>query len=404
VLGILGAASCETLNIGNTPDPNRFQITGVSFSSTTPVAGSDVTATINFMGVSGPFTFNVNFADCVTPATQTVTAPAGATSATLTFTLDAFLLADDPDGKDCNVTVNGSDANGSLSTVTGSFHVTGIPNQLPTISGVFNAADCSVTVTVADADNEDVTVAVTGTTDTNDPADQVVTGGNGTATFFFSPTDIVAGADSDVTFTATDASGGAATTPAVVHVTCPGFTPAADTLYAIPLSTTTTVGTPVTVLVFTGDPANPFQYMTGVRVVTTAAVGDFDYDSGSFNVGMPGGAADDVDGIWSAMGINNGDFLLAPDSFYNPVDAGGGLTGLDFNVTPLGGSDLTGSENGALFNFGATFSTPGTYTLGFQQTNVVNRTYYQDGNQAPDYFWADITNNHAGIPNSVTVN
>jgi len=110
-----------------------------------------------------------------------------------------------------------------------------------------------------------------------------------------------------------------------------------------------------------------------------------------------------VDGFWSNMsGISNGDFLLAPDSFYSPVDAGGGLTGLDFNVTPLGGSDVaTGS--GALFNFGATFTTPGTYTLGFQQTNVVNRTYYQDANQAPDYFWGDITNSHAGIPNSITV-
>jgi len=179
--------------------------------------------------------------------------------------------------------------------------------------------------------------------------------------------------------------------------------PAADTLYAIPLSSTVAAGDPVTIEVITGDPANPFQYLTGVRVTFPTAAG-VDYVKNSFNVGATGGAADDPDGFWTAMGSPT--FLLAPDSFYQVTDdvqdGDPAIEALDFNVTPLGGSDVT-TGSGPLFNFQVTFANAGTYQLGFQQTFTVNRTYYQDGNQAPDYFWGDITNNHAGVPNSVTV-
>jgi hypothetical protein len=280
---------------------------------------------------------------------------------------------------------------------------------------VFNAADCSVTTTTADLDNEDVTVSITSPgTGVNTPANQVVTGGNGTSTFFFSPTDILAGANTSVTFTATDINNGVSLVPAVVNVVCPGLVPAADTLYAIPANSNVNAaaseaaaeadaGSQCTIVVVTGDPANPFQYMTGVRVTFPVAAG-VGYVKNSFNVGTPGGAADEVDGFWTNMGSPT--FLLAPDSFYavtdDVQDGDPALECLDFNVTPLGGSDVdTGS--GALFNFKAFFRNAGTYTLGFQQVFTVNRTYYQDTNQAPDYFWGDITNVHAGVPNSVTV-
>jgi len=92
---------------------------------------------------------------------------------------------------------------------------------------------------------------------------------------------------------------------------------------------------------------------------------------------------------------------LPPESFIIETDLGGGVTGIDFNATPVGGSDRT-TDEGALFNFGATFAA-GHNTLGFQDVSGVSRTYYTDSNAAPDRFWGDITNSHAGIPNSVEV-
>jgi hypothetical protein len=183
-----------------------------------------------------------------------------------------------------------------------------------------------------------------------------------------------------------------------------------DTLYAYPVERHVQPSEPVTIVVASGRPANPFQYMTGVRVTVPQEAG-FHYVKNSFNVGAPGGAADDPDGFWAAMEFDPGsateqtrgmNFLLAPDKFYTVVDAGAGLSGLDFNVTPLGGND-TQAAWGPLFNFQATFDYAGRWQLTFQQTNVVNRVYYQDHNQSPDYYWGDVSNNHVGIANSVTV-
>jgi hypothetical protein len=46
------------------------------------------------------------------------------------------------------------------------------------------------------------------------------------------------------------------------------------------------------------------------------------------------------------------------------------------------------------------FGKAGTYQLGFQQFDVVNRTYYQDSANT-EYFWSDIDNE--GVPNTVVV-
>jgi hypothetical protein len=283
------------------------------------------------------------------------------------------------------------------------------------VSSTADNTACTVTVTVADPDNDDVTVAVTtlpAAFGTAAPANQTVTGGNGDVTFSFSAADLFAGANGDIVFTATtpaDATG--VTTTATLN--CAGITLDADTIYAIPTTGSIAAGDKVTIVVATGVPANPFQYLTGARVTIdqgsgalyvggTAAAGGTADVPGSFNAGAVGGAAGDVDGFWTCMAPGGG-FLLPPDNFIQRSDAGGGLYGFDFNVTPLGGSDVTTCE-GALFNFQLEIPNPGTYTLGFQDVNVVSRTYYQDGNQTPDYFWGDFSNNHAGVPNSVTVN
>jgi len=97
----------------------------------------------------------------------------------------------------------------------------------------------------------------------------------------------------------------------------------------------------------------------------------------------------------------SGGFLLPPDNFFAESDLGGGLVGIDFNVTPIGGSDIT-TASGALFSFGATFAA-GENILGFQEASNVDRTYYSDSTQSAHYHWGDIGNDHAGIPNSVRV-
>jgi len=199
-----------------------------------------------------------------------------------------------------------------------------------------------------------------------------------------------------VTFTQDDHRGGTATS--TVTVTCPPFHLAFDTLYALPLQSTVAAGDPVTIVVATGVPANPFQYMVGVRVTAPKSSG-FAYVPNSFNSGSVGGSTfGDVDGFWTCMEPTG--FLLPQNyGIYQRQDAGGGLYAYDFNVTPLGGSDVSTCD-GALFNLQATFTTPGTYHLGFQAENGVSRTYYQDGSQTPDRFWGDITN--ADAP-SITV-
>jgi hypothetical protein len=403
---LLVANACETKNVGGGLDPCRFTFYSLSFSDTRPLAGSDVTATFGFGSCSAPYTFVFTFSDCVSPPVQTVVVPVeGQNHASLTFTLEEFTASQFPNGKNCSVVVTGTDGRGSIAgPVTGTFHVEAITIPPPEIWLTFNAATCAVTATAADPNGEDVEISVTALPPSLqvDAMTKTVVGGSGTVDFFFSPADIIAGGSGVVTFAATNGFGD----PGVgtIHVSCGEVHIIPDTLYAIPAVSAVNAGAPVRIIVLTGDPASPFQYMTGVRVVTDSGSG-FKYVDDSFNVGMPGGDADDVDGIWAddELALGNGDFLLAPDSFYDPVDAGGGLRGFDFNVTPLGATGNMQVGEGALFNFEATFDTPGTYTLGFQHFETVNRTYYQDNNQASDYFWSEITNVHLGVPNSITV-
>lgn len=103
---------------------------------------------------------------------------------------------------------------------------------------------------------------------------------------------------------------------------------------------------------------------------------------------------------------------MAPPGFHSPPDGtdftysmytplGDGATWTyDFNVTPISGHDMTNAK-GALFNVELTFPA-GVNVLGFQQMQGVSRTFYSDG-AANEYFWGDSSNDHPGVPNSVTV-
>jgi hypothetical protein len=123
---LLGLCACENQGRLVSPGgpPLRPMITGVTFSDTTPKAGETMAATINFSGIGGPTEFTATFSDCVMPLVHIVTAPAGATSVQLEFSLDDFTTTEDPDGKDCSITV--SETSGAwFGLVTGSFHVEG---------------------------------------------------------------------------------------------------------------------------------------------------------------------------------------------------------------------------------------------------------------------------------------
>ncbi|MCB1216135.1 hypothetical protein KDL44_02000 [bacterium] len=163
-----------------------------------------------------------------------------------------------------------------------------------------------------------------------------------------------------------------------------------DALYVVATQPRMNVDENACFVVLTGRTAHPFQFLNGVGVVCTGNAGPnaYSYDAGAPD--LDDATYKPVDGIWADMG--SGSFLLPPDSFTSAVDLGDGSWRIDYNITPLGGRDI--EAYGMLFNFELSFSEPGTYTLGFQDVNVVSRTYYQDSTAAEDHFWSDISNNH----------
>ncbi|MBN2082849.1 PKD domain-containing protein [bacterium] len=173
-----------------------------------------------------------------------------------------------------------------------------------------------------------------------------------------------------------------------------GYVLPADSLAAIPAQTTASDGDHVLITVRTNQTASPFMYLTGVGV--TMETGN-DYVSNTFNVGSPGGERDGVDGIWVV--IDPTGFLLPSDFMISPSDIGGGRQRLDFNVIPIGGNQVA-SGTGDLFNFELEIHS--SVTLGFEQFHDVKRTYYGDS-EMNEYFWGTISNNYAGVPNSITL-
>jgi hypothetical protein len=388
------AASCDTENVGNPP---------VFFAANiTAPAGpfhrlDNTTWTVNIVGGSAPYTVDWNFGGAATPNTVNTAGVAGTSSnTTVQLTAEGTFTV--------NVTV--TDANNVTATDSESITVLAALNQPPVVnSAVFNAAAKTITVTVSDPD-DGATLTVTATPPAGVVLDSntktAAATGPLTATFNVSASDIIAGATGNVGISVSD---GIATGDFAggVSVTLDPLAPAADALYCIPLTGSAATGADVQVLVLTGVPANPFQYMVGAGVTIES---DATYVGQSFDVGVPDGTADvgsvnPVDGIWATMNPGGG-FLLAPDNFIQSTDIGGGRERWDFNITPLGGSNLT-TASGALFNAKFTFSAAGTKTFGFQDVSGVKRTYYAD--DATEYFWGNIANDGTGgIPNSVTIN
>jgi len=169
----------------------------------------------------------------------------------------------------------------------------------------------------------------------------------------------------------------------------------AERLYAFPLRTVVTTADTARIIIASGPTEAPFQYMNGVALMVNTGAAFVD---GSLNVGAPGGALAEMDGIWQAVQPDS--FLLPSDYMIQERSINSGQVCIDFNVTPLGGDEVT--CGGMLLNCELSFAQPGKYVLGFEQHHDVKRTYYSDG-ASTEYYWGDISNEYEGVPNTITV-
>ena len=392
-LGLLAlVSSCDTLNIGS-GQPQRLSIelsAPVATGANAPGLFGSETATFSaaIIGVNGPFNISWNFGGAATNTTSTL-AVAGTSTVSVTF-------VDLAAATDFTATATVTDGAGVSQSDSVTFNVGATQNQSPSIDSLTFAGG-TISVTGSDPDGDSLTFSAS-----LDSGDVTVSGPNGanatSASFGVSPNDILAGGNFTVTVTADDGKGGTASDS--VSGSFDAFPLADDTLYAIATASSASAGGNVRIVIATGDTANSFQYLNGCGVVCENGAS---YAATSFDVGTPDdtpdvGSANPIDGVWGDMGATS--FLLAPDNFITGTDLGDGTSRTDFNVTPLGGSDIT--ANGLLFNFEYTFASAGTYTLGFEAVNVVSRTYYQDSTAATDFFWGDINNTHDY--NTITVN
>jgi hypothetical protein len=388
---LLLAVSCDTKNIGTTGLPGRGPVVTV----TVPAGMNGIEVhnwVVSWVGGTAPYTIAMTMG-----GGTTANVPAG-TAAVSPFTqaftmVNASLTAD----ATYTYTIVVTDAQGQAGTATARYTVGPTLNQAPTIaSAVYTAPNLVVTVNDPD-DGETLNVTVTVPTGlaVDNATKAAAATGPLTATFVWSATDFVAGGSGTTTVTVSD---GDATATQDVLITITAFPLVDDTLYAIPSPTVVANGDPavgqeatgdaVTVQFLTGVPAHPFQYVVGIGLVVES---DAYKVAQSFNVGAIGGASDAIDGIWAIM--NPIMFILPPDGLIVSTDLGDGTERWDFNLTPVGGSDLT-TASGALFNYQFKFAAPGVKHLSFQQVNVIPRTYYNDG-VPTDYFWGDISNNAA---------
>lgn len=401
-LGIL-FTGCDTLNVGGDLPTFGPQITSFTVTPADPAGlfgNENATFTVAFQNGTGPYTIDIDFGGAAVPNVSD--APATSPFSTTVTLVD---LAAAQSFTATAVVTDSTGIAGRASTLT--FNVGATRNAAPSIDSITVAANV-VTVTVSDPDGDTVTVTLDSATGglQGTPASR-----SGSGDFTFSASDVFAGATGTATFTADDGNGGTDTDTSGTITIAPLVLPN-DALGAIPLATSATTADTVKIVVATGPVANPFQFMTGVSVVfpTGCDYAGNSYDYGAPVAGDPGlNPVEDkdqetVDGIWSTVNpaagfLGVGDNLLVPDTALPAPFTGS--SAIDFNITPLGGSDAPAGTAGILFNFNLEFSAAGSYKLDFLLFDEVNRTYYQDGSQAV-YQWGDISNN-AVTQNTVTV-
>jgi hypothetical protein len=225
---ILGAASCDTKNIGNL-GPNN-------------VAPSITSATYD--QATGNLTVTINEPNSTDIVTVTCSVPTGLAvdSASKTFSKTGNVVfhwtaTDAAAGGSGTTTVTATDG---ISTPVSTTVAINVPpagvNTAPTVSATY--AEPTLTVTVADAENNDVTVSVTSPAGlTPDAASKTVTGGNGTATFTWTGT-----GSGTTTITASDGAL-SATATALITIGVVNHAPTVSAVYAEPTLTVTVADT-----------------------------------------------------------------------------------------------------------------------------------------------------------------
>jgi PKD repeat protein len=194
----------------------------------------------------------------------------------------------------------------------------------------------------------------------------------------------------NATLRVTDANSATAQKIMLVLATSDSSFPPDDSVFALPSQSTCAAGEAVGFEIYCKGSANPLQYITGLRMTMPSGNA---YVANTFDTGVFGGASgQSIDGLWAQMMPGSG-FLLPPDNFIQIVDIGGGQEAIDLAVTPLSGSDLS-AATGALCNFELNINSDSTF--GFQRFDQVSRTYYFDGNQSPEFYWAN--ENVPGLP------
>ncbi|MCC7477775.1 hypothetical protein IT575_04890 [bacterium] len=391
VLSLVGG--CDTLNVGGGFSPPwGSQITSFTVTpadSAGLFGNEEATFTVAFQNGRAPYTVNIDFGGAAAPNISGV--PATSPYST-TVTLVDLAAA-----QSFTATARVTDATGITGNpITLTFSVGATRNIAPELT--LSVAGSVVTASASDADGDEVTIRLDSATGGLSGTPSSVTG---SGDFSFSAADIFTGGSGTATFTADDGNGGTDTeTSATIVIGAIG--PALDAIAAIPLVTSAGTADTVKVVVATGPVANPFQFMTGVSIVFPPGCG---YSANSYDFGAPVAGdprlnpvedkdQETADGIWAVVNpasgfLGVGDNLLTPDtSLPAPFS---GSSAIDFNITPLGGSDAPAGTSGILFNFNLEFSAPGSYKLDFLLFDEVNRTYYQDSTQAV-YQWADISN------------
>lgn len=168
-----------------------------------------------------------------------------------------------------------------------------VPNAGPHLQLISGAGTDTITLRATNADGDDITIYATAPVGMNitSPPSAVVESG-GTATFNFAGDDMFTPEGGDAGFSAFD---GHSPSPVLAVQVQAGYALLPDTLYAIPLKTHAAVGEPVRIVVATGVPAHPFQFVKGVRV--TVPVGtEYVWPGHNFNIGAPGGSIAEADG------------------------------------------------------------------------------------------------------------
>jgi len=399
LLTCLLLAGCDTKNIGTggiyPPEPPTPSV----YPPADMAGGEQATWVVSFWGGYRPFTISMDMGGGTTENvteqtiehtenfsyTFTMVNPSRTESASYTYSVTT---ANDPEFS----------LNGWQRGFTGFYTVGPTPNNPPSIDDVV-FEDGVLYVYVSDADGDELTVTVIEPTGLYvDASSRIATQAAGVAAFTWNAFDGIAGGSGDTTITVTDDYGGETTTTYPIVV--PGYSIPAGALAAVPAYTQIQTGDEVMVTVVAGDfpAAAPFQYLNSVSLTVEEGA---EFVDGTLNVGAPGGEQKDPDGLWANMSSAPNSFLLPDDFMIQELPSNdAGRVRIDFNVTPIGGSQVT--TGGALFNFALQFDHAGTYTLGFEEFNMVQRTYYS-GADAQSQVWDDISNDYPDVPNTIEV-